>query len=491
MINFPAPQPDQSLDSLAALTWAHNPWPNWESACRELFGGDVFKRRCVGFGAFNASQARLGRTWYDDPAVLLANHCYLEVIRPFTPARTYRTAVARLLSGNIRVRGIVLKSPLSEAPLYCPDCVEREIGSIGYAYKHRTHQALGVSVCSLHGASLATIKSERVDPFVERGLLMPSGRHGHPWSFLRTSGKPLVTSGIRSYAAFVEAALNGRLPPTSRKQRFAAIMQKLGLDCRLPKHWPCCAQRVGTATLHNFDSDFLERIGAPFMSELDKHFHRLRVGHPSLWECTPANLVALAAVFAGPAEFCEHLALDPYNGSGHGARHSTLLASSFVDIPVGLIKDLLRLQPLQVFADKYEVSLAVATESLDQYPRLARQRKVAFSARTRCQPVAPYPSEGLEATGMDVSARKPMGELASWADAQLPTLTEWLTARQWPRNSPPSNPSRSNLPTDASLKSEPEPPHGRLISTCDEAPRRRRSAAATPSIGNPPAPRAS
>ena len=45
VINFPVPQPDQSLDSLAALTWAHNPWPNWESACRALFGVDEFNRR--------------------------------------------------------------------------------------------------------------------------------------------------------------------------------------------------------------------------------------------------------------------------------------------------------------------------------------------------------------------------------------------------------------------------------------------------------------
>ena len=214
------------------------------------------------------------------------------------------------------------------------------------------------------------------------------------------------------------------------------------------------------------------------MAELDKHFHRLRVGHPSHWECTPANLLALAAVFGGPVEFCEYVARGPSNGRGPDVRHTTPLESSFVDIPVGLIKDLLRLHPLQVFADKYEVSLAVATECLDQYPRLACQRKMQLSERTRCRRVIPYPKEDPVATIEDRPAREPLGEMASRADAQLPTHVEWPTARQWQRNSPSSDPSRLKLPTDAISKSSPELLQDRPISIFDEAPRRRRLAAA-------------
>ena len=387
--------------------------------------------------------------------------------------------MARLLGGSFRVPGIVLKSPIAETPLYCPDCVEQEIDAIGFAYKHRTHQTLGVSVCPIHGTSLAAIESARVDPFVERGVLMPSGRQSRPWSFRRISGGAGISSGIRSYAAFVEAALTGRLPPTSRKQRFSAIMQKSGLSSRRLDHWLSCAQRVGSATLQNFGHGFLDRVGAPFMAELDKHFHRLRVGHPSHWECTPANLLALAAVFAGPAEFCEYIAHDPPNESGRGARATTSLEDSFVDIPVGPIKDLLRLHPLQAFADKYEVSLAVATECLDQYPRLARQRKMALSDPTRRRRVVPDPIEEPVATVECRPAREPMEEMASWADAPQSTSTEWLIAQQWQRrNSPPSDLSRLKLPIEAITKSSLEPSHDRLISTFDEAPRRRRSAAA-------------
>jgi hypothetical protein len=211
MMNVRQPLPDQTLESLVAVSTLWNGDP--------VSSGDhSVLRRMRGFWPPNLMSLYmlLGRHWFGSATTLLERHGYVVLLKPFVEHQAYDGLSTDILLGRCSKTSqlITTKKEVRAALHFCPACAESELTAHGYAYAHRAHQVVGVEVCTLHGLGLRKLCPKRGDWFGQHGVWTKFPTN----SVVRLDANNVDPVSLRGYAEFVSAALEGTLPilPFSR-----------------------------------------------------------------------------------------------------------------------------------------------------------------------------------------------------------------------------------------------------------------------------------
>lgn len=155
---FPEPMPDEPFYSLAARYHALVGYESFRSTAQDLFG---ISHVSHSIDLPNRLQAFSNRVrwlnWHKDRLIdnhtaapyymALLDHSQRKGLRAVMMAPAPPTPVAFLGLGAAKV--------MSPAALrYCPECVDHDRASVGFAYWRRLHQLPGVVVCPHHGCVL-------------------------------------------------------------------------------------------------------------------------------------------------------------------------------------------------------------------------------------------------------------------------------------------------------------------------------------------------
>lgn len=157
---FPAPMEDEILDSVVSRYHLLSGNPTCHMTMSDLFGipTAVVPNYFLGkFGYLCTSPA--GRALGNVDKVIHQRTllpAYRHILQPFQ-ARQIAT-VTCLAQGIGTLTPILFRGRRVMASHYrlCPQCVEVECETHGFAYWHRSHQLYGANVCHIHGCDLIT-----------------------------------------------------------------------------------------------------------------------------------------------------------------------------------------------------------------------------------------------------------------------------------------------------------------------------------------------
>ena len=420
LVNLPSPLPDQTIESWAAVIWLRNGWANWAEASKAMFGSATAKVDSPWHGGFAAFLRFLNGNAYNELGALKEAHGYLPLLKPFLLPSSYATVLA---SNTATLPRSIAQGPLGRLikskANYCPACVSDELVRHGFAFMHRVHQVLGVAVCAQHGTRLTTVTNLSNDQVVARGLLPPQCEPN--WQLQPEQEGRAITDGMRRYAAFAAAAMRHQLPTTSVWERLEVFAERLGINPQLRASCRHGASLLASRVQAMFTSALLRELDAEFLLELDAHIPSVLMGNSAWAQSATTNLLVISALFTGPNDF---------SSAVQRHREKTLSAEEDFGIkgsmppPFGLIRDLLKVQPIKKIQAKYGVSQGNVITFLESRTaiNIRRQARVQDAARKKAI-----------AEASRFFSRSGKHEL--WEFAKMRRNEQWLTA-----SSPTSTP---------------------------------------------------
>lgn len=386
------PLPDQTIESLVAVTWLRNPVSTWEEAAAIVFGSAKTKSRRLVHRGWREAFSALDGAGYRTPEEFVSAHSYLPLYQPFMELATYERLRSALVDGQVaRLSALSRSRVLSTGPFrFCPLCSAREIAKSGYAVAHRSNQVSGVVACSEHAVDLITFSAhERFTISLrERGLHIPSPTHvsPDPQSTVRHPHRDPQDAELR-YARLVDAALSGKIAPAPLRVR------QLAFSVRLDERFQ--GRRTPGSTL----------------SRLIREGHSAAALHEAALEIPLTRTAIWPALVADGSAFANHpvanlLVISVLFDDVEDYNHAIAKAASTDQYPVqntdrlrlgalrdglnsALIKDYLRDISLAEVALRHDMDLATAKSVLRQFPRLANHRRRAnFRRRRSCHRAA-------------------------------------------------------------------------------------------------------
>ena len=352
VVNLPSPLPDQTIERWATLIWLRNGWANWASASKAMFGSAQVKVDSPWHGGFAPFLRFLNGAAYNELSGLKEAHGYLPLLKPFLHPSSYASVLASETATRPRC---IAQGPLGglikRTANYCPACVSDELDRHGFAFMHRAHQILGVAICAQHEARLLTVASPSNDQLVERGVLPQQCEES--WQFQSEQDDCNVTEGMRRYAAFAAAAMHQQLPATSVWERLEVFAERLGINPKVSASCQLGASLLASRVQVMFPHAILRELNAEFLLELDAHIPGVLMGNSAWAQSATINLLVIATLFTDP---------DDFSSSVRRHQEKSLSAAEDLNIerslppPFGLIRDLLRVQPIKNIQTKYGVS---------------------------------------------------------------------------------------------------------------------------------------
>jgi hypothetical protein len=298
MMNVRQPLPDQTLESLVAVSTL---W-NGDPVCS---GDHSVLWRMRGFWPRSLMNLYmlLGRHWFASATTLLERHTYVVLLKPFFEHHDYDRLSTNLLLGRRlqRLQANTSKRQVRAALHFCPACAES--AAYGYAYSHRAHQVAGVEVCTLHSIGLRQLCPNQGNWFDQHGVWTKLPTNSVP----RSDSSDVDPSTLKGYAEFVSAALEGTLPILSFSRRMNLCYRRLGLTeyLHLP-YWQISA--LHKSAVGTFGRRFLEEADCANVLGL--------------------NLAILTSSFGSPHEFraasYEPLSPEPKISSASGYQRKTV-----------------------------------------------------------------------------------------------------------------------------------------------------------------------
>ena len=411
LVNLPSPLPDQTIESWATLIWLRNGWANWAAASKAMFGSATAKVDSPWHGGFAAFLRFLNGTSYNELGALKEAHGYLPLLKPFLPPSSYATV---LTSNTATLPRSIARGPfgglIKPTANYCPTCVSDELDRHGFAYLHRIHQVLGVAVCAQHRTRLVAVTSLTTDQLVSRGLLPIQSEQS--WQLQpEQEGYPVI-EGVHRYAAFVAAAMNNQLPSTTAEARLEIFAERLGINPKVRASCQLGASLLASRVQAMFPPILLRELNAEFLLGLGDHIPSVLMGNYAWTQNATANLLVIAALFKDPNDFFS--AVQRHREKNKSTAESPHTAGS-IPTPFGLIRDLLRIQPIKNIQAKYSISQGNIVNFLESRSaiNIRRQARLQYAAEKKAHIEA---AEFLNASG----------KRELWEFAKMRRNKQWL-----------------------------------------------------------------
>jgi len=300
MINVLQPQPDQTIESMVAVSTLWNGEPVSGNANRQFVESTLRRMRGFCTPHLMTTYMVLGRHWYAQAMALLERHAFFVLLKPFICGDSYEMLSADLLVGRrpSTMHVITSRNKIRCALHFCPTCVDSELAALGYAYTHRSHQVAGVYVCARHGLGLRRLLPDGRDWFVAHGALTR-----FPMNSVELTGAGGVDlDHLQSYSEFVAAALDGTLPAVSYATRLALCHRQLTGKSRL-FNTSLELREVYRSAARRWGSRFLEEVGVPWFSGKPMFYGDPVVSNGRDASAFGIGFVLLASFFRRPHEF--------------------------------------------------------------------------------------------------------------------------------------------------------------------------------------------
>lgn len=412
LVNLPSPLPDQTIESWAAMAWLQNGWANWASASKAMFGSATAKVDSPWHGGFAAFLRFLNGNAYYELGALKEAHGYLPLLKPFLLPSSYATVLA---SNTVTLPRSIAQGPLGglikPQAYYCPACVSEELDQQGFAFMHRVHQVLGVAVCAQHGARLVTVTNLSNDPVVARGLLPLQCEPN--WQLQPEPEGCAITDGMRRYAAFAAAAMHHQLPTTSLLERLEVFAERLDINPQLRASCHHGASLLARRVKAMFPPVLLRELNAEFLLELDAHIPSVLMGNSAWAQSATTNLLVIATLFIDPKDFSS--AVQHHREKALSAVENLNVKGSMPP-PFGLIRDLLKVQPIKNIQTKYGVSQGNVIAFLESRAAINLRRQARLEEAARKKAIA-------EASRFFSRS----GKRELWEFAKMRRNEQWLT----------------------------------------------------------------
>ncbi len=257
--NFPVPQKDELLSSVLARFVARQGIESHKVALDMLFGDRKVVTSALFQGRINLLLERVRHIWNTSAKEVVYQHSMLPLFAPFLPPKQVTKTIedVSFKKGNTVSLRIGMNASLlnwRDNYMFCPLCWALEKRELGFVYWHRSHQAPGVTCCSIHNCQLVdSDKSMQhkqrhafVMPKVEENQWMPITKM-EPYSkevllsqlvekLFELPGDSTLLKGLSSdkwsafYASYVQqqGLLNGRCIDHKRIER--RVMAYWGKD---------------------------------------------------------------------------------------------------------------------------------------------------------------------------------------------------------------------------------------------------------------------
>ena len=377
--NLPVPQPDQTIESYAAAIYLANALTDWRSLMKMLFGSsniDPGKAYFSGLGRFlQTTIGHCGTT----PEELIRNHSLSGLFLPFLPDTSRHQLIEKQAHGKVqglnRILGIDAQFPFRDDHWFCLDCMEEELRKLGYAYAHRTHQVIGVQICSRHNTPLVPLNKNDSTVSHFHGLVTVS--KDPKTQFFSKTANPITSShsgrAISIWGDWVQSTFDNTLPRLSSNARLQVIIDAL-VDIPRKTGEPASPPiRIEHLLLESYGEEFLCQMGLPITKGATEHWPALFIWGHAYRNHAIANLLILGALFKGPQQYISKVnALEPSTAVENFLPSGKMRSIRF-RLTLPLIKALLSEVSLKFIARQYGTS----EEELIQFLKT----DVAFSTR--------------------------------------------------------------------------------------------------------------
>jgi hypothetical protein len=362
--NIPVPQPDQTIESLAALVWMRNGWPSWQRATKA-----IFNRPTLDLAAWrHAGISSLFRhTIGTEPAAAVDDHSYLPIFRPFIPESVYGSMAADLAESRFfgGRGGSSYPQVIHQQAHYCTACMRQELAALGFAYMHRLHQINGVTVCLEHGEPLQYVIAPK-DSIAAHGILCSGIDNQSLWQLTGSDSAAGISKGMRRFAQFVAAAIRGDIAYTSVQVRMSVIAHRLNMPDNSYFPGYSALAKLDRILKEEFGASFLERAGVAYLASLKEHLPDILLAKRIYTDNPIANLLVSAALFSSPAEYVAAVNDQCWR-----------TARSRIKLPIGLVKDLIGGAGMYEMTLKYRVQQSQIGMYLSLFPEIAARRREA------------------------------------------------------------------------------------------------------------------
>lgn len=305
--NIPLAFPDQTLESIAALTGLANGLSLGRETIDRVFGSPNIRTDLALHAGFRRAYEVLRGLGYNSYKQFAESHGFLPFFRPFVPTETYERAEHKLESNS--VTGLWHLLAMSNFTLrrgayrYCFECITESIRQRGYACARRTLQVRGVDFCPEHGTPLVTTApGVRLEGSRSCGLIVPSA--DDDWRQALVPITPL--SGAPAWHRFgvwVDAVLNGEFPILSVELRTALMQRRINEIPREQGDPSSLGGRCERYLIRTYGSDVLEKLELPVLDGITQHWPAFLIFGTAYMEHPLANLLVISALFHSPAEF--------------------------------------------------------------------------------------------------------------------------------------------------------------------------------------------
>lgn len=382
LAHIPLPQPDQTMESLAAWAALNNGLSDRRTAARTLFR--VSDHRHIGrpyhHGSMHLFDA-LGGAGFQSCSDFLDSHGFIGFFKPFALRVVYERAREKLIRDNSHGIATLLSanglSLFADELRYCSDCALQEFRSLGFAYAHRTHQVLGVTNCLVHGTRLGILPREVHGITSMWGLLaFNCNSRSLDDFFLREIESPESGAASSRFGTWVDAVFGAQLVATEADVRQRLIKAKLDAMPKgqnLPNSQPARLEQV---IRNHYPEYYLSHVGLPTRTGPTAHWPSLFIGSQQFSGNAVANLLILSALFESPQDFNEAANAVAKTTSSAVPRIARISGLPRIEWSLGLVKDILRMPLLDAIASKHGIHAETLVKRLRSNPELVSRRKL-------------------------------------------------------------------------------------------------------------------
>lgn len=307
--NIPMACPDQTLDSIAALTGLLNGLSPGRETIKSVFGSPNIKTDRAFHAGLRRAYGVLGGLGYSTYEEFSEGSGFLPFFRPFVSATTYEQATRKLESNIVTGLSHLLSTDSvtvqRDAYRYCVECAAESIKMRGYAFARRTDQFLGVDYCTEHGKPLCTL-APGVPPVgpLTHGLIIPSANND--WRKLLKPIEPLSSAPAWcALGVWVKAVLSGVVPKTSVELRTALLQRRILEISRAQGDPSSPGGRCERHLIRTYGADTLKKIGLSVLDGVTRHWPAFLVLGTAYTDHPLANLLTMSALFDSPPKFAE------------------------------------------------------------------------------------------------------------------------------------------------------------------------------------------
>jgi hypothetical protein len=385
--NIPLPCPDQTLDSIAALTGLLNGLSPGRETIDRVFGSPNIKTDRAFHAGLRWAYGVLGGLGYGSYEQFTERHGFLPIFRPFVSAATYERAKGKLESNAVTgLCQLLFTNNFTmqrNAYHYCVDCAVESIQKRGYTYAHRTDQFQGVDFCAEHGTTLLTLAPGiRPKGSLAYGLIIPAA--DDDWRQILVPVTPLSTAPAwRALGVWVKAVLNGELPITSVELRTTVLQRQINEIPREPGDPSSPGGRCERHLLRTYGSAVLETLGLSVLGGVTRHWPAFLALGTAYTDHPLANLLVMSALFHSPAEFAQQVADFQDSGPTVASRPAPAARPRDVTLNLSILRAFYREPSIKEIARQRGLDGGTVESVLRLHPDLQQRREQFLERQLR------------------------------------------------------------------------------------------------------------